>query len=392
MKGFLQHIQFFSLIILQGLQKILIIVCGIISAIDIWKIGSLYIKSKQMPDFKQTAVLLICIIGIIVLMLLNNIIETKLSELQYSKILRKQKKLEQTLEQEAISSVSDSELIRKFRVQKIRKEDMQKLDTLIGLYPVKKQLNKIKATVEYEKCHGGIKNYSVSHMKFVGNPGTGKTTVAKAVAAILYDAGVIQKPKYITVSGNDLMGTYLGTTAPTIDALFQQVEGGLLYIDEAYALVSAAGSMSGNGYAQEAVSQLLMHLENESSRTIVIFGGYKREMERFFNMNPGLNSRVPLLVEFPDYSPEELLEILEINLKRYKHTLSEDLKPILLDMFREKILDCEYRCEPFSNGRYARNVADELHQQHAMNYAEDNTIGTAIIKNDIIRTELLNLN
>ena len=93
MKGFLQHIQLFSLIILQGLQKILIIVCGIISAIDIWKIGSLYIKSKQMPDFKQTAVLLICIIGIIVLMLLNNIIETKLSELQYSKILRKQKKL-----------------------------------------------------------------------------------------------------------------------------------------------------------------------------------------------------------------------------------------------------------------------------------------------------------
>lgn len=406
MKTFLLYLKLIGVRILQGLQKVMVIGCGIVGAVTIWNIASGYFKSKQTPSFKDIMILLICIVIVIVLLTLKNIIESKLSEIddniKHRQSLKKHKnrlirenehrKLEQKVEQETFQANTDPHLIKKFETEKIKKEDIQKLDTLIGLAPVKKQLKKMKATVEYEKSHGGVKNSSVFHMKFIGNPGTGKTTVAKAVAAILYDAGVIQKPKYITVSGNDLMGTYTGTTAPTINALFKQAEGGLLFIDEAYALAKAAGSSYGDGYAHEAVSQLLMHLENHDSKTVVIFGGYKREMEQFFNMNPGLNSRVPLSLDFPDYTPEELLLILEINLKKYNHTLTDELKPILLNIFRDKIFDCECSHEHFSNGRYARNVADELHQQHAMNYVEDNTIGSTIIKKDIIRTDLLNLN
>lgn len=406
MKAFSLYLKLIGVRILQGLQKVMVISCGIVGAIALWNIASGYFKSKQIPNLKDIMILLICIVLIIILSTLKNIIESKLSEvnddIKHRQSLKKHKnrliqenehrKLEQKAEQDTFANNTDSHLIRKFEAEKIKKEDIQKLDTLIGLNPVKKQLKKMKATVEYEKSHGGVKNSSVFHMKFIGNPGTGKTTVAKAVAAILYDAGIIQKSKYITVSGNNLMGTYLGTTAPTIDALFKQAEGGLLFIDEAYALASAAGSTDGDGYAQEAVSQLLMHLENPDSKTVVIFGGYEREMERFFNMNPGLNSRVPLSLNFPDYTPEELLQILEINLKKYNHTLTDELKPFLLNIFRDKIFDCECSREPFSNGRYARNVADELHQQHAMNYSDDKTIGSTIVEKDIVRSELLNLN
>ena len=210
-----------------------------------------------------------------------------------------------------------------------------------------------------------------------------------SIGSILYDTQIITKPKMIVVNGNDLMGKYTGHTAPTIDALFEAADGGLIFIDEAYSLFSAS---SGNqGYGMEAVNQLLTHLENPKNKTVVIFAGYDYEMDRFLNMNPGLRSRIPTRIKFDDYTPDELYQILELELKKREHNIKPELKSVLTKMFVEKIaLSIKYN-QPFSNGRYARNVADELHAQHAFNYLNDSSIGKDICKLDIDFNVLINI-
>lgn len=152
--------------------------------------------------------------------------------------------------------------IKEFNITKVNTKDIDELDSMIGLDSVKLQLEKFRATINYEAKHGN-QSHSTYHMKFIGNPGTGKTTVAKIMAAILYDAGIITRPQYISVNGNDLMGQYTGQTAPTIDALFDQGKNGLIFIDEAYSLATAARHINGSGYGLEAVNQLLTHLESK---------------------------------------------------------------------------------------------------------------------------------
>lgn len=399
------YLKLIGIRVLQGLQKVGVIALGIVGVLSVWNIATGYFKEKAVPSFGEIITLLLCVVGIIVLLTLKKIIEAKLTDIndgiEHQRSLNKHKTelrqrnehrlAEKKIEQEVFEAEAEIMPTRKFNVDKIRKDDIAELDSLVGLESVKMQLKKMRATMEYEKAHGGIKSKSVSHMKFTGNPGTGKTTVAKVVASILYDAGIIQKPKYVAVNGNDLMGAYMGQTAPTINALFKQAAGGLIFIDEAYAIAAAASAADGTGYGQEAVSQLLTHLENQDNKTVVIFGGYAGPMNRFFDMNPGLRSRVPLTLEFPDYNPEELLQILEINLKKHGHKLDDNVKPVMLQLFQEKIMHCRRHNLAFSNGRYARNVADELHAQHALNYANDKSIGSTIIADDVVFSALYKL-
>lgn len=239
----------------------------------------------------------------------------------------------------------------------------QDLQNLIGLSAVKKRILEIQAVLAYDQ-EMGIQNEKQSYnMMFFGAPGTGKTTVARIVAGILYDLGVVRTNRFLEVNATDLMGEYLGQTPLIVNEAFRVAAGGVLFIDEAYAFVKSVGSSSNSSFGDEAVITLLSQIEQNTDGTVVIFAGYKKEMTEFLSMNPGLRSRVPYIIDFPDYTTAEMLEILSIELLKYKH----DIAPAAEEKLAIIIQAVKDRSDFFENGRYARNLAQALHSAHAMN-------------------------
>ena len=239
----------------------------------------------------------------------------------------------------------------------------QDLQNLIGLSAVKKRILEIQAVLAYDQ-EMGIQNEKQSYnMMFFGAPGTGKTTVARIVAGILYDLGVVRTNRFLEVNATDLMGEYLGQTPLIVNEAFRVAAGGVLFIDEAYAFVKSVGSSSNSSFGDEAVITLLSQIEQNTDGTVVIFAGYKKEMTEFLSMNPGLRSRVPYIIDFPDYTTAEMLEILSIELMKYKH----DIAPAAEEKLAIIIQAVKDRSDFFENGRYARNLAQALHSAHAMN-------------------------
>ena len=239
----------------------------------------------------------------------------------------------------------------------------QDLQNLIGLSAVKKRILEIQAVLAYDQ-EMGIQNEKQSYnMMFFGAPGTGKTTVARIVAGILYDLGVVRTNRFLEVNATDLMGEYLGQTPLIVNEAFRVAAGGVLFIDEAYAFVKSVGSSSNSSFGDEAVITLLSQIEQNTDGTVVIFAGYKKEMTEFLSMNPGLRSRVPYVIDFPDYTTAEMLEILSIELMKYKH----DIAPAAEEKLAIIIQAVKDRSDFFENGRYARNLAQALHSAHAMN-------------------------
>ena len=239
----------------------------------------------------------------------------------------------------------------------------QDLQNLIGLSAVKKRILEIRAVLAYDQ-EMGIQNEKQSYnMMFFGAPGTGKTTVARIVAGILYDLGVVRTNRFLEVNATDLMGEYLGQTPLIVNEAFRVAAGGVLFIDEAYAFVKSVGSSSNSSFGDEAVITLLSQIEQNTDGTVVIFAGYKKEMTEFLSMNPGLRSRVPYIIDFPDYTTAEMLEILSIELMKYKH----DIAPAAEEKLAIIIQAVKDRSDFFENGRYARNLAQALHSAHAMN-------------------------
>lgn len=239
-------------------------------------------------------------------------------------------------------------------------EIFEEINSLTGLANVKKELSDINNLVKFNIKIGAISKNAVNlHMVFTGNPGTGKTTVAKLTAEILYSIGFIRENKLVVCSAKDLIGEYLGQTTPKTAKMCERAYNGILFIDEAYQL-SPTGT--NDSYKEECIAELIQQMENNRDKLVVIFAGYSEEMEHFLNhANTGLSSRIGKVIHFPDYSTEELVEIFENIVHRAGLTLGNGARNKAEDIFRNAKQDAKR----FGNARYARNLYERSLMQHA---------------------------
>jgi probable Rubsico expression protein CbbX len=231
---------------------------------------------------------------------------------------------------------------------------------LVGLVPVKTRIREIAALllVESARRSMGLTADSPSlHMCFSGNPGTGKTTVAQRMAEILNRLGYIRRNHVVTVSRDDLVGQYIGHTAPKTKEVLKKAMGGVLFIDEAYYLYRPENERD---YGQEAIEILLQVMEERRDDLVVILAGYKDRMDIFFKSNPGMASRVAHHIDFPDYGEGELYEIAQIMLKQMHYRLSDDAEEVLLDYIGRRM-----KQPRFSNARSIRNALDRARLRQA---------------------------
>ena len=236
----------------------------------------------------------------------------------------------------------------------------KELHSLIGLDKAKDVVDEAIAYYNMESLlkKRNLKPSSPSrHMVFYGAPGTAKTTVARLFAQIMKDNGVLSKGELIEVGRKDLIGKYVGWTAKQVESVFKMAEGSVLFIDEAYSLVDGHDKL----YGQEAINTIVQMMENMRENTIVIFAGYEKEMKEFLCQNPGLRSRIPFHVHFPDYSDSELLEILKLMAENNNYTLTEDAEWKAREIFKVASLK-----KDFGNGRFVRNLFEKATMKKAL--------------------------
>jgi probable Rubsico expression protein CbbX len=231
---------------------------------------------------------------------------------------------------------------------------------LLGLKPVKQRIREIAALLLVEKVRRNLGLSSeppTLHMSFTGNPGTGKTTVALRMANILHSLGFIRKGHLVSVTRDDLVGQYIGHTAPKTKEILKKAMGGVLFIDEAYYLYRPENERD---YGQEAIEILLQVMENQREDLVVILAGYADRMDRFFTTNPGFRSRVAHHIDFPDYSDDELLQIGEIMLTRQNYRLTPEARAVFGRYITAR------RTQPhFANARSIRNALDRARLRQA---------------------------
>ena len=239
----------------------------------------------------------------------------------------------------------------------------KELDDLIGLESVKKEVRSLANFVKLQKQREakGLKTAKVSyHLVFYGSPGTGKTTVARIIGRIYKDLGVLKKGHTVETDRSGLVAKYLGQTALKTDTVVQQAIHGVLFIDEAYALVPEDGN--GQDYGQEAISTLLKRMEDYRDSLVVIIAGYRNEMQRFIDSNPGLQSRFNRYIDFPDYTSAELTDIFKMYMKKNQYTLAPDAENYLREQLDYAVA---HKDRNFGNARFARNVFEKSIQQQA---------------------------
>ena len=267
-----------------------------------------------------------------------------------------------------LKAITFNKEIPKYEKDKSIDEVFQELDELVGLKKVKQALRDLVSLKELKnKASDDLKIKDVNlHMVFLGNPGTGKTTVARMVAEILYNLKYIKQNKLIEVSSKDLVAEYVGQTAPKTMAVVQKALGGVLFIDEAYSLASGQGQ--GNGYNEEAIATLIQAMENHRDNLVVIFAGYTKEMQSFLNTNSGIVSRIGYTLEFEDYTTEELIKIFEQMTKKSGFVVEKDA----IEKLR-KIIDEYKETKNFGNARFVRNVYEKTIIKHASNIKDKKT-------------------
>ncbi|GAC1449544.1 MAG: CbbX protein [Ktedonobacterales bacterium] len=240
-------------------------------------------------------------------------------------------------------------------------EVLQKLDVdLVGLKPVKTRIREIAALLLVDRMRGsvGLTSRPPSlHMSFTGAPGTGKTTIAMRMATILHRLGYVRKGHLVAVTRDDLVGQYIGHTAPKTKEVLKRAMGGVLFIDEAYYLYRQENERD---YGQEAIEVLLQVMENQRDDLVVILAGYKDRMEHFFQSNPGFSSRIAHHLDFPDYSLDELLGIAQLLLGEYMYDFSPEARQAF-----ETYLQKRMRQPRFANARSVRNALDRARLRQA---------------------------
>ncbi|WP_371927667.1 CbbX protein [Paracoccus sp. 08] len=231
---------------------------------------------------------------------------------------------------------------------------------LVGLAPVKARIRETAALLLVDRARrrlGLATETPTLHMSFTGNPGTGKTTVALKMATLLHRLGYVRKGHLVTVTRDDLVGQYIGHTAPKTKEVLKKAMGGVLFIDEAYYLYRAENERD---YGQEAIEILLQVMENNRDDLVVILAGYDDRMDRFFASNPGFRSRIAHHIEFPDYSDDELLHICEGMLARQNYRLDDAARTAMGQYIAAR------RTQPhFANARSIRNALDRARLRQA---------------------------
>jgi len=250
-------------------------------------------------------------------------------------------------------------------------------EELVGLVPVKSRIREIAALLVIDRLRKKVNLTSSSpglHMSFTGSPGTGKTTVAVRMADILYKLGYCRKGHLLTVTRDDLVGQYIGHTAPKTKEVLKKALGGILFIDEAYYLYKPDNERD---YGAEAIEILLQVMENQRDDLVVILAGYKERMERFYESNPGLSSRIANHVDFPDYSADELLTIGKIMLEEQQYQFTPEAEKAFLAYIEKR------KEQPlFANARSVKNALDRARMRQANRNFEN--AGKILTKADLV--------
>lgn len=259
---------------------------------------------------------------------------------------------------------------------------LAELKSLIGLERVKQDVDSLRNLIKIQamRKQQGLPNTSVSyHCVFSGNPGTGKTTVARILAGIYKELGILKKGHLVEVDRSKLVGEYVGQTAPKTNKVIDEALDGVLFIDEAYTLVG-----EGSDYGAEAIATLLKRMEDDRDRLVVILAGYTDEIKEFIDSNPGLQSRFNRYIQFDDYSVVELTEIFKRNLRKSRYKIKRDAFETVQYVIERAVAS---RDKNFGNARYVRNLFEKVVQNQANRLARmeciDNDELSIITREDI---------
>ena len=263
-------------------------------------------------------------------------------------------------EQEPQQAVSEVNLKEEFQQSGVS-DILSELDNdLIGLEPVKTRIKETASLLLVDKAReklGLVNEPPTLHMSFSGNPGTGKTTVALKIANLLFRLGYVRKGHLVSVTRDDLVGQYIGHTAPKTKEVLKKAMGGVLFIDEAYYLYRPENERD---YGQEAIEILLQVMENNRDDLVVVLAGYKDKMDKFFESNPGFRSRIAHHIDFPDYSNDELLEIAEVMVAGMNYKFNKGSIKAMAEYIELR------RKQPhFANARSIRNAIDRARLRQA---------------------------
>lgn len=254
-------------------------------------------------------------------------------------------------------------------------EVLDELNSLIGMEAVKTEVNSLVNFIRIQKARidSGLKASALSyHIVFTGNPGTGKTTVARIVAKIYKHLGLLQQGHLVETDRSGLIAEYTGQTAVKVNKVVDSALNGVLFIDEAYSLVGE----NKDDFGREAVATLIKRMEDDRERLVIILAGYNDEMDGFIHTNPGLKSRFNRYIHFPDYPPFEMMGILKSLCQKLDFTLTHDAEVKVLDLFSQAFAS---RDKTFGNGRYVRNIFEKMQENQANRIAKERVLNVEVL-------------